>query len=134
MEENQHPVLTNLRKMLDSLEIENATLRNEVNRLHSDHEQDVENVRLILIDAMSNEQRYDVNVNSVSKSVADVLGISLQKEITVSIPLTVEATMLVPANFDVRDLDIHDVGMDAFNTDVEDFSVQSWDIGHIEEM
>jgi hypothetical protein len=134
MEDNQHPVLSNLRRQIELLKLDNVTLQSEVNRLAVDHEQDVENVRLILIDAISNEQRYDVNVNSVSKSVADVLGISLQKEITISIPLTVEATMLVPANFDVRDLDIHDVGMDAFNTDVEDFNVQSWDIGHIEEM
>ena len=134
MEQNQHPVLSNLRRQIELLELDNATLRSEVGRLAVDHEQDVENVRLILIDAMSNQQRYDVNVDSVSRSVADVLGISLQKEITVSIPLTVEATMLVPVNFDVRDLDIHDVGMDAFNTDVEDFSVESWDIGHIEEM
>lgn len=132
--ENQHPVLSNLRRQIELLELDNATLRSEVGRLAVDHEHDVENVRLILIDAMSNQQRYDVNVDSVSRSVADVLGISLQKEITVSIPLTVEATMLVPVNFDVRDLDIHDVGMDAFNTDVEDFSVESWDIGHIEEM
>lgn len=134
MEQNQHPVLSNLRRQIELLELDNATLRSEVGRLAVDHEHDVENVRLILIDAMSNQQRYDVNVDSVSRSVADVLGISLQKEITVSIPLTVEATMLVPVNFDVRDLDIHDVGMDAFNTDVEDFSVESWDIGHIEEM
>jgi hypothetical protein len=46
----------------------------------------------------------------------------------------VEATLLVPANFDIDDLQITDVGMDADNIDVEEFSVESWDIGRIEEI
>jgi hypothetical protein len=70
----------------------------------------------------------------VANSIADVFAISLLKSITVSIPLTVEATLLVPANFDIDDLQITDVGMDADNIDVEEFSVESWDIGRIEEM
>jgi hypothetical protein len=132
--ENQHPVLTQLNQEVSDLKQQVEFLRSERQRSFTDHENDVESIRAILIDALINQQRYDVSLESLARSVADVLGILLQKEITVSIPLTVEATMLVPANFDVRDLDIHDVGMDAFNTDVEDFSVQSWDIGHIEEI
>ena len=52
----------------------------------------------------------------------------------VSIPLTIEATMLVPVDFDIDDLQIHDVGCDVWNSDVDDFNVQSWDVGDIEEM
>lgn len=124
----------NLRRQIELLELENTTLRSEVGRLAVDHETDVENVRLILLDALTAEQRDYVDVNILANSIADVLGISLLKEITVSIPLTVEATMLVPAGFDVSDLQITDVGMDAWNSEVDDFNVQSWDIGDIEEV
>jgi hypothetical protein len=85
---------------------------------------------MILIDSVINEDEPKV----IANSIADVLGISLLREVTVSIPLTVEATMMIPIGFDVADLDITDVGMDTFDTDVEDFSVQSWDVGNIEEM
>lgn len=132
--ESNHPVLTKMNQYINDLEEQASGLNRDNLRLHTFWNDRTEDIRTILIDAITNQQRYDVSVESLARSVADVLDISLQKEITVSIPLTVEATMLVPANFDVRDLDIHDVGMDAFNTDVEDFSVQSWDIGHIEEM
>ena len=94
----------NLRRQIELLELENTTLRSEVGRLAVDHETDVENVRLILLDALTAEQRDYVDVNILANSIADVLGISLLKEITVSIPLTVEATMLVPAYFDISDL------------------------------
>jgi hypothetical protein len=63
-----------------------------------------------------------------------VFAISLLREITVSIPLTVEATLLVPADFDIDNLEIGEINVDCYNTDVEDFSVQSWDMGTIEEM
>jgi hypothetical protein len=119
-----------LRRQIESLEIDNVTLRSEVNRLFTEHETDVENIRMILIDSVINEDEPKV----IANSIADVLGISLLREVTVSIPLTVEATMMIPIGFDVADLDITDVGMDSFNTDVEDFSVQSWDVGNIEEM
>jgi len=139
--ENQHPVLTNLRRQIELLEkentafrLENDLYRNERDRLYVEHEQDVENVRMILLDALTAEQRDYVDVSILANSIADVLGISLLKEITVSIPLTVEATMMVPADFDIDDLQITDVGMDAFNTEVDDFNVQSWDVGDIEEM
>jgi len=124
----------NLRRQIELLELDNVTLRNERDRLYVDHERDVENIRDILIDALATDQRDYVDVDILANSIADVLGISLLKEITVSIPLTVEATMLVPAGFIVADLDITDVGMDSFNTDVQDFSVQSWDVGDIQEM
>jgi hypothetical protein len=132
--ESQHPVLQNLRRQIELLELDNKTLRHEVGRLAVDHEQDVENVRSILIDALSADQRDYVDVNVLANSIADVLGISLLKEITVSIPLTVEATMLVPAHFDISDLTLTDVGMDSDNLDVQDFSVQTWDVGDIEEI
>jgi len=124
----------NLRRQIELLELENTTLRSEVGRLAVDHETDVENVRLILLDSLATDQRDYVDIDILATSIADVLGISLLKEITVSIPLTVEATMLVPAGFIVADLDITDVGMDSFNTDVQDFNVQSWDVGNIEEV
>ena len=138
---SNHPVLTNLRRQIELLEkentafrLENDLYRNERDRLYVEHEKDVENVRMILLDALTAEQRDYVDVSILAKSIADVLGISLLKEITVSIPLTIEATMLVPADFDIDDLQLTDVGMDAFNTEVEDFNVQSWDVGDIEEM
>ena len=119
-----------LRRQIEALEIDNVTLRSEVNRLFTEHETDVENIRMILIDSVINEDEPKV----IANSIADVLGISLLREVTVSIPLTVEATALIPIGFDVADLDITDVGMDTFDTDVEDFSVQSWDVGDIQEM
>jgi hypothetical protein len=119
-----------LRRQIEALEIDNVTLRSEVNRLFTEHETDVENIRMILIDSVINEDEPKV----IANSIADVLGISLLREVTVSIPLTIEATALIPIGFDVADLDITDVGLDSFNTDVEDFSVQSWDVGNIEEM
>lgn len=134
MEQSQHPALTNLRRQIQLLELDNATLRSEVGRLSVDHETDVENVRMILLDALTAEQRDYVDVNILANSIADVLGISLLKEITVSIPLTIEATMLVPADFDIDDLQLTAVEVEAFNTEVEDFTVQSWDVGDIEEM
>ena len=132
--ENQHPVLTNLRRQIELLELDNVTLRSERDRLYVEHEQDVQNIRLILLDALSTEQEGYVDVNILANSIADVLGISLLKEITVSIPLTIEATMLVPADFDIDDLQLTAVEVEAFNTEVDDFTVQSWDVGDIEEM
>ena len=132
--ENQHPVLSQLNTEIQELKSEVFFLRSEKNRLLENYSNDVENVRLILLDALSPEQAEYVTVSSLAKSVADVFAISLLKSITVSIPLTVEATMLVPADFDLDDLQITDVGMDAFNTEVEDFSVESWEIDDIHEM
>ena len=132
--ESQHPTLINLRRQIELLELDNSTLRHEIGRLAVDHEVDVQNVRDILIDALATDQRDYVDVDILANSIADVLGISLLKEITVSIPLTVEATMLVPAYFDISDLTLTDVGMASDNLDVQDFSVHSWDVGDIEEI
>jgi hypothetical protein len=128
--ENQHPVLTQLNQEIQDLNDQVTFLRSERDRILTNYSQDVENVRLILLEAIAE----DVDVQTLANSVADVFAISLLKSITVSIPLTVEATLLVPANFDIDDLQITDVGMDADNIDVEDFSVESWDVGTIEEM
>ena len=128
--ENQHPVLSQLNKEISDLNDQVTFLRSERDRILTNYSQDVENTRLILLEAIAE----DVDVQTLANSVADVFAISLLKSITVSIPLTVEATLLVPANFDIDDLQITDVGMDADNIDVEDFSVESWDVGTIEEM
>jgi hypothetical protein len=132
--ESQHPVLTQLNTEIQELKSEIFFLRSEKNRILENYSNDVENVRLILLDALSIEQEGNVDVSILANSIADVFAISLLKSITVSIPITVEATMLVPADFDIDDLQITDVGMDAFNTEVEDFSVESWDMGTIEEI
>ena len=134
MEDNQHPVLTNLRRQIELLEFEVKSLRNDNDRIKQDYANDVENVRLILLDALSIEQSEDVDVNILANSIADVFALSLLKEITVSISLTAEATLLVPSNFDVDNLSIEDVRMDAFNTEVEDFTVHSFEVDNIEEI
>lgn len=131
--ESQHPTLINLRRQIELLELDNATLRNERDRLYVDHEKDVENIRDILLDALSADQRDYVDVDTLANSVADVLGIELTKTVNVIIHLNVEASMTVPAHFDVADLQITDVGLDAYSTEVENFSVDSWDVFGIDE-
>jgi hypothetical protein len=128
--DSTHPVLGNLRRQIELLKIDNETLRNDRDRVIQNYANDVENTRAILIEAIVD----GTDVRTLANSIADVFAISLLKSITVSIPLTVEATLLVPANFDIDDLQITDVGMDADNIDVEEFSVESWDIGRIEEI
>ena len=88
-----------------------------------------ENIRLILLEAIAE----DVDIQTLANSVADVLGISLLREISVTFNVAVEATMLVPSDFDVDNLEIGNVDIDCYNSDVEDFSVQSFEIGTIEE-
>ena len=131
--ESQHPTLINLRRQIELLELDNATLRNEVGRLAVDHEKDVENIRDILIDALTAEQRDYVDVNILANSIADVLGIELTKTVNAIVHLNVEVSMTVPAHFDVSDLSITDVGLDAYNSEVDNFSVDSWDVFGIEE-
>ena len=133
MEQNQHPVLTQLNQDIQDLNDEVVYLRSERDRILTNYSNDVENVRLILLDALSIEQSGNVDVNILANSIADVLGISLLKEITVTFPMTVEATLLVPADFDIDNLEIGDVSVECYNSDVEDFSVQSFEIGTIEE-
>jgi hypothetical protein len=128
--ENQHPVLSQLNQEIQDLKDQVTFLRSERDRILTNYSQDVENTRLILLEAIAE----DVDVKTLANSVADVFAISLLREITVSIPLTVEATLLVPADFDIDNLEIGEINVDCYNTDVEDFSVQSWDMGTIEEM
>ena len=128
--ENNHPVLSQLNQEIQDLNEQVVYLRSERDRIQEIYSRDVENIRLILLEAIAE----DVDVQTLANSVADVLGISLLREITVTIPLTVEATMLVPADFDIDDLQICNVDMDADNINVEDFCVQSWEVGDIEEM
>lgn len=134
METYNDTLVGNLRRQIESLEIDNVTLRSEVNRLFKEHETDVENIRLILLDSLSAEQSGYVDVNILANSIADVLGISLMREVTVAFNIAVEATMLVPAGFDISDLDVTDVNMEAWNSEVEDFSVQSFEFGGAEEV
>jgi hypothetical protein len=128
--ENQHPVLTQLNQEIQDLKDQVTFLRSERDRILTNYSQDVENTRLILLEAIAE----DVDVKTLANSVADVFAISLLREITISIPLTVEATLLVPADFDIDNLEIGEINVDCYNTDVEDFSVQSWDVHDIHEM
>ena len=127
--ENNHPVLTQLNQEIQDLNDQVTYLRSERDRIQGLYADDVENVRLILLEAIAE----NLDVQSVANSVADVLGISLLREITVTIPLTVEATMLVPADFDIEHFEVGELSLDCYNTDVEDFCVQSFDVGDIEE-
>ena len=127
----------NLKKEIDrlsqyakDLESQASGLNHENLSLRLKRNDDVENIRLILLEAIAE----DLDVQTVANSVADVLGISLLKEITVGFNIAVQATMLVPADFDINDFDVTDVRMDAWNSEVEDFSVESFEIGDVEEM
>ena len=131
--ESQHPTLINLRRQIELLELGNATLRNERDRLYVDHEKDVENIRDILLDALSADQRDYVDIDILANSIADVLGIELTKTVNAIVHLNVEVSMTVPAHFDVSDLSITDVGLDAYNSEVDNFSVDSWDVYGIEQ-
>jgi hypothetical protein len=131
--ENQHPVLTQLNQEIQDLNDQVTYLRSERDRILTNYSNDVENVRLILLDALSIEQSGNVDVNILANSIADVFAISLLKEITVTFPVTVEATLLVRPDFDIDNLEIGDVNVECYNSDVEDFSVESFEIGAIEE-
>lgn len=131
--ENQHPVLTQLNQEIQDLNDQVTYLRSERDRILTNYSNDVENVRLILLDALSIEQSGNVDVNILANSIADVFAISLLKEITVTFPMTVEATLLVRPDFDIDNLEIGDVNVECYNSDVEDFTVQSFEIGTIEE-
>ena len=131
--ENQHPVLSQLNQEISDLNDQVTYLRSERDRIREIYSRDSDNVRLILWDALSPEQSEHVTVKTLANSIADVLGISLLKSITVTFPITVEATMSVPADFDVDNLEIGNVDIDCYSSDVEDFSVESFEIGAIEE-
>ena len=127
--ENNHPALTKMNEYIKDLEAQASGLNADNLGMAIRRNEENENIRLILLEAIAE----DLDVQAVANSVADVLGISLLREITVTIPLTVEATMLVPADFDIDYLEIGEINVDCYNTDVEDFCVQSFDVGNIEE-
>ena len=127
--ENNHPVLTKMNEYIKDLEAQATGLNHENLSLSIRRNDENENIRLILLEAIAE----DVDVQTLANSVADVLGISLLREITVTIPLVVEATMLVPADFDIEHFEIGELSLDCYNTDIEDFCVQSFDVGEIEE-
>jgi len=128
--ENQHPVLSKMNQYIKDLEAQATGLNQDNLGMSIRRNEENENIRLILLEAIAE----DLDVQSVANSVADVLGISLLREITVTIPLTVEATMLVPADFDIEHFEVGELNLDCYNTDVEDFCVQSFDVGDIEEI
>jgi hypothetical protein len=137
MEDNQHPVLSNLRRQIELLEEynkkltnDNAVIRNDRDRVIQNYANDVENTRAILIEAIAD----GVDVRTLANSIADVFAISLLKSVTVSMVMNVEATMVVPADYDIDNLEIGDVQVHCYNSDVEDFSVESFDILDIEEV
>ena len=127
--ENNHPVLSKMNEYIKDLEAQATGLNQDNLGMAIRRNEENENIRLILLEAIAE----DIDVQTVANSVADVLGISLLREITVTIPLTVEATMLVPADFDIEHFEVGELNLDCYNTDVEDFCVQSFDVGEIEE-
>ena len=127
--ENNHPVLSKMNEYIKDLEAQATGLNQENLGMAIRRNEENENIRLILLEAIAE----DVDVQTLANSVADVLGISLLREITVNFNVAVEATMLVPADFDISDFDVTDVRMEAWNSEVDDFSVQSFEISDVEE-
>jgi|688.fasta_scaffold668866_1 hypothetical protein len=111
-----------LEEQASGLIMENRTLR-------SRQDDKAELIRQVLIASI----RDDESPIAIANSIADILDISLLREITVTIPLTVEATMLVPIDFEIEHFEVGELNLDCYNTDVEDFCVQSFDVGEIEE-
>jgi hypothetical protein len=128
--DNQHPVLSKMNEYIKDLEAQATGLNHENLSLAIRRNEENENIRLILLEAIAE----DVDVQTLANSVADVLGISLLREISVTFNIAVEGTMLVPANFDISDFDVTDVRMEPWNSEVDDFSVESFEISDIEEM
>jgi hypothetical protein len=127
--ENNHPVLSKMNEYIKDLEAQATGLNQDNLGMAIRRNEENENIRLILLEAIAE----DVDVQTLANSVADVLGISLLREISVTFNVAVEATMLVPADFDVSDFDVTDVRMEAWNSEVEDFSVESFEISDVEE-
>lgn len=131
--ENNHPVLSKMNEYIKDLEEQASGLNRDNLRISTFWDDRTENIRMILVDALSEEQSEHVTVKTLANSIADVLGISLLREISVTFNVAVEATMLVPADFDVSDFDVTDVRMEAWNSEVEDFSVESFEISDVEQ-
>ena len=86
-------------------------------------------VREVLLASIRDEEEPLAIVNSI----ADILDISLLREISVTFNVAVEATMLVPSDFDIADFDVTNVSMEPWNSEVDDFVVQSFEIDNVEE-
>ena len=135
--ENFNDTLTgNLKKEIDRLSQYAKDLEAQVKDLNHDNlnlrmerNDKAELVRQVLVSAIEDEDE----PLAIANSVADILNISLLREITLTIPITIEATMLVPIDFDVDNFEMGELNADCYNSDVEDFSIQSWDVGDIEE-
>jgi hypothetical protein len=127
--ENNHPVLSKMNEYIKDLEEQASGLNHENLGMAIRRNEENENIRLILLEAIAE----DLDVQSVANSVADVLGISLLREISVTFTVAVEASMLVPADFDISDFDVTNVSMEAWNSEVDDFVVQSFEIADVEE-
>jgi len=127
--DSQHPVLSKMNEYIKDLEAQATGLNHDNLSLAIRRNEENENIRLILLEAIAE----DVDVQTLANSVADVLGISLLREISITFNVAVEGTMLVPANFDISDFDVTDVRMEAWNSEVEDFSVESFEISDVEE-
>jgi hypothetical protein len=135
--ENFNDTLTgNLKKEIDRLSQYAKDLEAQVKDLNHDNlnlrmerNDKAELVRQVLVAAIQEEDE----PLAIANSIADILNISLLREITLTIPVTIEATMLVPIDFDIDDFAISELNVDCYNTDVEDFSVESWDVGDIEQ-
>lgn len=123
----------NLKKEIDrlsqyanDLEIQASGLNHENLSLRMNRNEENENIRAILLEAIAE----DLDVQSVANSVADVLGISLLREVSVTFTIAVEASMLVPADFDMSDFDVTNVSMEPWNSEVDDFVVQSFELNN----
>ena len=126
----------NLKKEIDRLSQYAKDLEAQASDLNH------ENLRLLIERSNNNDLIRDVLISSIqdeeeplaiANSIADILNISLLREITLTIPITIEATMLVPIDFEIENFEMGELNADCYNTDVEDFSIQSWDVGDIEE-
>jgi hypothetical protein len=127
--ENNHPVLSKMNEYIKDLEAQATGLNQDNLGMSIRRNEENENIRLILLEAIAE----DIDVQTVANSVADVLGISLLREISVTFTVAVEASMLVPADFDISDFDVTNVSMEAWNSEVDDFVVQSFEIADVEE-
>jgi hypothetical protein len=116
--------------LVGSLRSRITELENSLVRMEQDTIRKTGLLRDLLIGCIRDEE----DASAVINSVADLFDVELTRDITVSIPLTVTATLTVPADFDIADLDITDVSCDAWNTEVDNFNVESWDVDWISEV
>lgn len=119
-----------LRRQIEEQDVRNSQLELALAKEHASKSEKIEELRSVLIDSIQSGD----DATTVINSVADIFDIELTKDITVSIPITLTATLTVPVDFELSDLDITDVSCDAWNTEVENFNVESWDVDWIHEI